>query len=380
MIEQNLSFADSTRKLLVITTVTNWDEPPRIRHEVAFQMARFYNVLFVQMYCQRGKRRGIYQYSDNILVLRIGLCFPGMFRLLMKFPALMKIYNASIKNALNRLVRKYGDNKSILMNFQFNAPELYDRSVFNKCFYFCNEDFVNQNLNASPREKDISAKMQAQVISNSDAIFTVSKPLQDKLATYGAKNVHVIHSAHNFDLDYSRKYINNGASGTISVCYMGFLNQYVNIDWLQAIAEQDDMHLTIVGPVAYDWLLDKLRSFPNFTHIQALTGLPLQEELLKHDVLVMPYASPVDNEVTSVPAKLYQYLAVGRPVVSSVMPNLKAFPDKTVYQADTEIDFVDLIRQAATEDKVELREMRIQLTCHDNWHARGDLIHAVLIS
>lgn len=376
---QNLSFADPTRDLLVIMTVTNWDEPPRIRHEVAYQMTRFYNVLFVQLYCQRGKRRSKYSVSENIVVTRLGFCFPGMFRFLIKFPVLMMFYNTFIKNSLGRLVKKHSSRKAILMNFQFNAPELYDRDIFDKCYYFCNEDFINQNLSASKTEKDNAAIMQAQVLGHSDAVFTVSEPLRDKLLSYGAKHVHVIHSAHNFDLDYSRKSINRVVGKKISVCYMGFLNQYVNIDWLRAVAEQDDMRLTIVGPIAYDWLLDKLRSFSNFTHVQALTGLPLQEELLKHDVLVMPYASPVDNEVTSVPAKLYQYLAVGCPVVSSVMPNLKAFPDKTVYQADTKTGFVDLIRQAASEDEDDLRRMRIQLTANETWDARGDLMRAVLI-
>lgn len=374
MEDQNLSFADPTRDLLVITTVTNWDEPPRIRHEVAYQMSRFYNVLFVQLYCQRGKRRSKYRVSEDIVVTRLGFCFPGMFRFLIKFPVLMEFYNTYIKNSLGRLVKEHSSRKTILMNFQFNAPEFYDRNVFNKCYYFCNEDFVNQNLNASKIEKDIAASMQAKVLGHSDAVFTVSKPLRDKLLSYGAKQVHVIHSAHNFDLDYSQKNINRVANKKISVCYMGFLNQYVNIDWLRAIAEQDDMCLTIVGPVAYDWLLDKLRIFSNFTHVQALTGLALQDELLKHDVLVMPYASPIDNEVTSVPAKLYQYLAVGRPVVSSAMPNLKAFPDKTVYQASRESDFVALVRLAAAEDVIEFRENRIALAQGNTWESRGDSI------
>jgi hypothetical protein len=375
---KKLFFTDLSKELIVITTVTNWKEPPRIRHEVAFQLSRFFNVLFVQLYCQRGMRRSSYKHSENILVLRLGMCFPGMTRLLMMFPMLMKFYNLIIIKILSLEIKKYSISKPMLLNFQFNAPELHDPNIFNKSFYFCNEDFINQNLSASTNQKYIIAKMQAQVISLSDAVFTVSEPLREKLFSYGAKNVQVIHSAHSFDLDYSRVNINRIRGKKISVCYMGFLNQYVNIDWLKEAAEQDDISLTIVGPVAYDWLLDKFRSLPNFKHIKVLTGLYLQDELLNHNVLLMPYASPVDNEVTSVPAKLYQYLAVGRPVVSSVMPNLKVFPLKSVYQAETKIDFLNLIRQAAKEDNDELRIMRIQLTKNETWDARGDQIYDTL--
>lgn len=374
------SFKNPARDLLVITTVTNWDEPPRIRHEIAHQMSRFYNVLFLQVYCQRGRRRSTYKASENIVVSPLGFCFPGLFRILMKFPALMKFYNMYIKKRLDCLVKRHGGRNTLLMNFQFNAPELHDRSIFNKCYYFCNEDFVNQNLSASAREKETIKIMQAQVLSLSDAVFTVSEPLRDKLLSDGANDVYVIHSGHNFNLEFSRKKINFAPEKKISVCYMGFLNQYINIDWLRAVAGQDDMHLTIVGPVAYNYLLNKFRGCPNFTHIQALTGLSLQEELLRHDVLVMPYASQVDNEVTSVPAKLYQYLAVGRPVVSSVMPNLKVFPDKTIYQASTESEFVALVRQAAAEDVIEFRVNRIALAQGNTWECRGDYIRKIIDS
>jgi glycosyltransferase involved in cell wall biosynthesis len=378
MLNQDFSFLDPTRDLLVITTVTNWDEPPRIRHEVAHQMSRFYNVVFVQIFCQRGKRRHKYTVSDSMIVTCVGLCFPGMTRLLMKFPILMKVYNKYLTGALTRIVKKYSPRKAILMNFQFNAAEFCDRNIFDKCYFFCNEDFINQNLSASLREKTIAEKMQAQVIACSDAVFAVSEPLKDKLISYGAENVHVIHSAHNFDLEFSLRNINFREQSEISVCYMGFLNQYINIDWFRFILEQKDMRLTIVGPVAYESLLENIRSSSNFKHAPALTGFSLQKELLEHDVLVMPYASPVDNEVTSVPAKLYQYLAVGRPVVSSIMPNLKLFPDKIVYQSETKISFVNLIRKAAREDTVDLRRMRVQVATHETWNARGEQIYAIL--
>lgn len=378
MSNKKLTFANPARDLVVIATVTNWSEAPRIRHEVAHQLSRFYNVLFVQLYCQRGMSRKILKFSDSLIVTRVGMCFPGMLRVLMRSPIFMSLYNFSIKRSLEILVKQHSRNKAILINFQFNAPEINDSLVFYKCIYFCNEDFINQQLNSSIKEKNLKARMQSKVISKSNVVFTVSEPLLEKLKLYGAKNIYAIHSAHKFNLNYSRNNSYKRNYGYISVCYMGFLNQYINIDWLNAVSNNSGMHLTIVGSITYSRLSNLLKKNKQITFIQSLTGLALQIELLKHDVLIMPYSSPVDNEVTSVPAKLYQYLAVGKPIVSSKMPNLKKFPDKTVFQAENKKDFISLILQASISDSNELRLMRINLAEGNTWDARGDFIHNII--
>ena len=46
----------------------------------------------------------------------------------------------------------------------------------------------------------------------------------------------------------------------------------------------------------------------NYYHLDGLTDDILQKKLLSYDVMVMPYYSEVDNQITEVPAKLFQYL------------------------------------------------------------------------
>lgn len=375
MENHKLFFADPTRDLLVIATVTNWDEPPRIRHEVAFQMSRFYNVLFVQIYCQRGMRRKELKYSDSIIVTRVGICFPGLLRVLMRFPVMLAIYNNYVSYKLTRLVKNLNSIKSILINFQFNAPELYKGNLFSAKYYFCNEDFVNQNLSATKTQKDFYALLQKATIASSAAVLTVSKPLATKLKEYGAVSVKVIHSAHNFDIKQSLFNIKKNDNNIISVAYMGVLNKYIEIDWLKKVCHEYDMRLTIIGPIYDRKLLFGFDLGDKFSYVGTKTGAELQNELLKHDVLVMPYGSSVDNEVTSVPGKLYQYLATGKPIVSSIMPCLVKLPIKSVYQSRDSGDFITKIRQAFNDDSVELRVERIKAAEDNTWDKRGDEIY-----
>lgn len=375
-----MKFLDAERELLVITTVSNWDEPPRIRHEIAEQMSRFYNVLYVQVYCQRGKIRRRRQISDSLITERAGLCVPGIFRVIFLMPFLMWVYNYVISLSVERLVKRYGYTSAILCNFQFNLPQVHDRTVFRKSVYFCNEDFVNQNSGDSGFIRRVKRGVQLAVLRRASLVMTVSDPLNKMLSNAYPVDVHTILSGHNFDTEISKRFLCSGQQfgAGIRVCYLGFLSDAIAIDWLEEICGHDDMQLTIIGPISNPRLIDKLVGKNNFAHIETLVGESLQIELLKHDVLVMPYSSSVDNEVTSAPAKLFQYLATGRPVVSSFMPNLIEMPDYFVYKSKSACEFIQNIRQAASSDSIERKNNRIAFSEMHSWNARGDLVRKLL--
>ena len=53
------TFSNENRDLCVIVTVTNWNEPPRIRHEISHQMSRKYNVLYLQLHQNNQTERPV---------------------------------------------------------------------------------------------------------------------------------------------------------------------------------------------------------------------------------------------------------------------------------------------------------------------------------
>ena len=372
------TFSNLSRDLVVITTVTNWDEPPRIRHEIALQLVRQANVLFVQVYCQRNRVRRKVKVSESLIVEKAGLCFPGLFKVMLRLPILMRMYNRLLSIVVGRLVKKYGYDNATLLNFQFNAPELQVNSVFSKTAYFCNEDFVNQYLQEPAYIKNNRQRMQDGVIKRSDVVFAVSEPLKRILQGRGAKNVHVILSGHHFDPERSIECVEPMHNKTVKACYMGFMNHFIAIDWLINLCKEEGVELTIIGPVSSDHILNKFVGCSSFKHKEYLVGAALQDELLRQDVLLMPYSSPVDNEVTTAPAKLFQYLATGRPIVSSRMPNLISMPDKFVYQAGSYSSFLKCVNCAISEDTRGLRMKRIEFSKLHTWDARGNLVLKIL--
>lgn len=160
---------------------------------------------------------------------------------------------------------------------------------------------------------------------------------------------------------------------------MGFLNQYIAVDWLEyTLKNSHNINITVIGPIAYSSLIERFRIYKNFKHISFLTGEELQEEMLKHDIMVMPYSSSTDNEVTTVPAKLFQYLAVGKPIISSEMKNLIKLPEKFVYKASKEDKFLEYIKKAYNEDNEDLKIARINYSANHTWDARGQELIQIL--
>lgn len=196
------NFKDINKELFLIVTVTNWNEPPRIRHEIAYQLSKKSNVLFIQVYSQRGKKRNVSQVNDNLIIEKAGISFPGIVRLFYMIPLFRKVYNFLLSKLIEQKVKQYGYKKASLINFQFNFPEVMVRSIWNKKIYFCNDDFVNQNPNEKKSKVHSIEKVQSQVIDNSDLVITVSHPLAEKLSKYG-KKVEIILSGHSFNLQKS---------------------------------------------------------------------------------------------------------------------------------------------------------------------------------
>lgn len=364
-----IEFADKTKELCVIVTVTNWNEPPRIRHEMAYQLSKKFNVLFIQVFSQRKLRREKKQVNGNIIIEKSGASFPGIQKIFGKLPLLREAYNKLLSALIRRKVAAYGFKKAHLINFQYDFPQVYDQQVWMKKIYFCNDDFVNQNPNEANTSRSRKELLQNRVLEKSDLAVTVSYPLQKKLAKSG-KRVEVILSGHSFDLQRSLAGVKQ-KTDYIDVCYMGFLNQYIAVDWLEYVVAQENIRVTVIGPVAYENLVDSLKDYSRFKYIKFLTGDDLQNELLRQDVLLMPYSSSVDNEVTTAPAKLFQYLAVGKPIVSSKMNNLIELPEKFVYKASDKSTFSQLIKKAFDEDSDLLRCKRIEIASSHSWDSRG---------
>ena len=93
----------------------------------------------------------------------------------------------------------------------------------------------------------------------------------------------------------------------------------------------------------------------------------------------MPYDISFRGPITTTaPNKFFQYLAVGKPVVISDMPNFIDMPYGVICRAKTAEGFVKKIRQAYEEDSNELINMRLKIAQENTWNKRGDMLYVII--
>jgi glycosyltransferase involved in cell wall biosynthesis len=107
--------------------------------------------------------------------------------------------------------------------------------------------------------------------------------------------------------------------------YVGGLHKHVDFDLLAELADaRPDWSWVLIGP--FQAPVDKLQGKANVHLLGPRPHEQLVHYLRTFDVCLVPYVKNVYTE-TVVPAKLNEYLAVGKPVVATDLPTIREFND-----------------------------------------------------
>jgi len=90
------------------------------------------------------------------------------------------------------------------------------------------------------------------------------------------------------------------------------------------------------------------------------------------DVAIMPWRQNRWIQACN-PIKLKEYLALGKPVVSTPFPELKKYRE-VVYEAKTAEEFADCIKKALVEDTPERVIARRKKVEHASWDSKAQLV------
>jgi len=160
------------------------------------------------------------------------------------------------------------------------------------------------------------------------------------------------------------------ADGHLTLLYYGHLHrQHLDFAVLDAVARlRPRWRLILVGPVVTPHAWPANVELPGRQpHEQ------LRDYAARADVLLLPY---VVNHYTQavMPAKTYECLATGRPVVAAPLPELLAeLSGHLTFAIDAEA-WVRAVEQAVAVDTPARREARVALARQNSWEARfGEL-------
>jgi glycosyltransferase involved in cell wall biosynthesis len=365
-----IDFKDENRPLVVITTQTSWNEVPRMRHYVAKLLSKNFNVLFVEL-DSIGLSNEL-KISDSLVVWKVGFYIRGIWRI----PAGKLLFDKLQAFLIGLKLKRLSAGKKIILNFKFDFTHVYSSFNWTLRYYFMNDDFVNMPPEASPSVKTKKRLIQNETISYCSRIFVSSGALSHDIEDK-SKLVTIILSGHDFNTE---KFIKPKVKSRPLICFMGFIHDTLEVEWFEFLACSNLFDICLIGPIESEIIFQKLSSYHNISFKKPLVGLDLQIFLSEADVFIMPYKVVEINTKASVPAKLFQYLACGRPIVSGPMPNLIKMPSYFVYQASNKAEFLSQIERAINEDDDIKMIDRIDYAMNNTWEKRGEQMSNIIFN
>jgi glycosyltransferase involved in cell wall biosynthesis len=253
--------------------------------------------------------------------------------------------------------------------------------------YYCVADFTQLTPHVEQLEKS-----ENEIVASSDVVFTNCMELSRKFEPLNP-NVHVFPFGVNLDAfpydhqppgsivgsnGHGRLPRDSGAAAFIGqlpkpvIGYMGGMHRHVDFGLIREMAlRRPDWSWVCVG--ALQAALGDLDGLPN-VH---LTGERPHSELVDYvrqfDVCIVPYVNSTYT-ATVVPTKINEYLAVGKPVVSTALPPVCDFNNEhriLITAAAEPESFLTAIAQAlAMPDDERTRLRRRRVAELGDWGAR----------
>jgi len=250
------------------------------------------------------------------------------------------------------------------------------------------DDWSKHNI--SKNRKDILEKNYQQIQKEADVVFTVSRDLKERLFNNNS-NVHWIPNGVDMDEFKPSAKIPDDTQNIKRpiIGYLGVIQERLDIDLVKYLAEKNpDKSFVFVGWVWGSWLWgntkkvvkQKLGDLKNVYFLGRKKVSERSSYIQNFDVAIIPHKV---NEFTKTmnPLKMYEYLACGKPVVSTPISGIEEFDDlikTTSPSADGKEEFNKLINEALEEDNEELQKRRIEAVIPHSWENRVEKMFEII--
>jgi glycosyltransferase involved in cell wall biosynthesis len=244
------------------------------------------------------------------------------------------------------------------------------------CVYYCIDDYA-----AHPGvDADLIGRRDEALSLDADQLFVAPPAL---LPIKQAINPTTTYAPHGVDLDLflsaraPETPVAEGARGLSGpvIGYIGSLHEWIDIELIAWLAQaRPQWSFLLVGHAAAD--VSALRALPNvrLAGPQPYATLPTWAKAF--DAAIIPYR--MNRQVANAnPLKLREYLATGKPVVSTYNPEIAKF-SRWVRIAEDREGFLNALDQALAEDSDAAAQARVAAVAAQTWDRRVDDVLATV--
>jgi glycosyltransferase involved in cell wall biosynthesis len=152
------------------------------------------------------------------------------------------------------------------------------------------------------------------------------------------------------------------------VGYIGALYPWIDIELLGELADTlPHVSLLLVGPSDDRDRLSRLRRCRNVFWLGVKPYSDVPSYVASCDVCIIPFLTGSISRTTN-PVKLYEYFALGKPVVSTPLNDLEHYAATgLVIMGNSRSEFIEGVRHALAESDTDLRERRMEVARGHSW-------------
>lgn len=297
-------------------------------------------------------------------------------------PAVNSLNHAFIRPILRRWIHALGFNRTVLWVYTPFSASLVDCIENAGCVYECVDEF--RAARGFIRSSVIGA-MEDELLRKADLTIVTQESLLPPRAAICRSTFCVPNGA---DIDLFREVVTNNGSPSPKVVdalprprlgFVGHIQYWVDLKLIRFVAEKrPDWSFVIIGPAHPMADLAALKGLSN-VHLLGRRDQSEIPGLLKAvDVCINPYKADGVAAHAS-PLKLYEYLAAGKPVVSTDMPEARKF-EGDVLIADSYTEFLeqcDRVISRLPEPPSTIQSRLARISVH-SWQNRFANINEIL--
>jgi len=365
-----------------------WDDIWRNRHQIMSRLARRNLVVYVEprpylRHVLKGLRRGVirpWQMGARLRHVADGLYVysPPLWAPISGREPLRTATRWLRERRLKRVLRGLGGGRPILWLVRPDQADLPGHWNEKACVYQIVDEYSGYTGLGTERRQAILER-ERRLIQRADIVFVTAPSLLERKGRYNPRTYLVPNAVDSeaFAEALARPAMPSDleALPRPRIGYVGAVNDKVDFGLLREVAQRrPNWSVVLVGPwaVREDTDAYALREQQSVHFLGKRDVGQVPHYVAGLDVCLMPYKL---NEWTLHinPLKMYEYLAAGRPVVSTPIPAAASFSG-WISVAEGADAFMEAVEKALAEDDVEQREKRVQAVAQHTWDARVELI------
>jgi glycosyltransferase involved in cell wall biosynthesis len=324
----------------------------------------------------KAHRKGGQKVAENITVYSL----PPILPFYNRFRFINRMNQRKIARFVRSVCRAERIDSAVLWVYSPTSADILDCITYRGIVYDCVDRHSAYKGFIKPEVVD---GMERDLARSADVVFATASGLYVTLKGYNPRTYLVPNGA-NYEL-FSKAQLSQSVPDRMADIphpifgFIGTLQPCIDLSLLEETArKRPEWSFVLIGSELPGAVPDSLRTCPNVHFLGLLPHEELPSYAAQFDVCLNLFRrSRLSKDVS--PLKFYEYLATGKPIVSTLQPEQVQEFEGPVYISRSASGFEEKCAEALAESDPSLREQRIEWGKESSWDGRVRSIESILV-